>query len=92
MTIDLPTLATILGILASAGSGALWLGRIISRGTRAATTLTARLESLEHSLKALTGEMLSRRDFMHYMERLGYKNPTLEMPAVPTKASEESIF
>lgn len=56
-----------------------WIGRKIVQATSAAVELKNEIKALRNDLH----EKVSRRDFQQWMERLGYKNPTLTIPDAP---------
>ena len=78
MTFDLPTILTAVGAVVSV---LLWLGSKLINATKATVNLTNEIKGLR---KDLNGKMDSAH-FERYMERLGYKNPNLDMPAFPSK-------
>lgn len=60
---------------------ALWLGRKIIAGTRAVDDLTHELKAM----RTLLDEKANQKDLEHWIERLGYKNETLDLPTFPRK-------
>jgi hypothetical protein len=61
---------------------AVWLGRVVIKAAQAATNLSRDIEALRTDLHRLTNEKLDREDFIHWVERLGDKNKTLDLPSV----------
>ena len=57
----------------------LWVGRKIVQATAAAKDLTHEIKEL----RADINEKVSRRDLTQWIERLGYKNPALDIPSAP---------
>lgn len=76
MTLDPNTLVP----LGAAVPVALWLGKRIKEQTAASVNLSRDIKELRKTIQDLSNEKLSQSDFVRYMERLGYKNPTLQMP------------
>lgn len=87
MTLDSSTLIP-LGVLVPI---LIWLGRVVIRATSTVTKreveltttiqgLRSDIQGLRTDIKTLAQEKISKTDFLHYMERLGYKNPSLSMP------------
>lgn len=79
MTLDANTLIP-LGVAVPC---VLWIGHRIIQATRAVTNLTRDLQDFRSELKALADSKVGKREFSQWMERLGYKNPELHVPAVP---------
>ncbi len=57
----------------------LWIGRKLVQATSAAKDLTYEIKALRADIH----EKVSRRDLTQWIERLGYKNPELDIPEAP---------
>lgn len=65
---------------------ALWLGRKIVQATAAVVNLNNDIAALRRDIHSLTREKLDREDFVHWLERLGYRNPSMDVPSTPEPA------
>lgn len=73
MTLDLPTLISIASAVVAV---LLWLGSKLISATKATVNLTNEIKGLR---KDLNGKM-DTAAFERYMERVGYRNPTIDLP------------
>lgn len=79
MTLDANTLIP-LGVAVPC---VLWAGRQLMKATTAWNKNTIALTALSERIEHLADTKVGKREFSQWMERLGYKNPELHVPAVP---------